>query len=127
ISGISLGAFLTAQIIAVSGKSLYEATLDTMDAITEDLRDNRMEMPKDKPLPTFSEWMRIVQLAVVVPVIQHIIRLKLWPLGEWIAPRVVKSLTKRSEKGIAKAEAEEGKERSYTSAELEEYCNKMLL
>lgn len=127
ITGFALGAFLTGKIVADCAKNLYESSLDTMDAITEDLRDNRAEMPQGKALPTFSEWMRVVQLGVIVPVIQHIIRTKLWPIGEWIAPRVVKSLSARSKKGVETAQKELGNEESYTPAELDEYCNKMLV
>ena len=129
ITGFAWGSFFAAWSIADSSKNLYEATLDTMDVITEDLRDNRTDMPEDQPLPTYKEWLRIIHLAIVVPIIREVIRQKLWPIGDWVGNMTVKALTSKTDRSLAQTAAPviEGQElRRYTPDELQEYCNKLL-
>jgi len=126
ISGLTLGGFLAAWSLSESSKNLYEASLDTMKVIAGDLKDNYQQIAQNHALPTQKEWMRILRLALIVPVVREVIRRKLWPFGDWIANKVVINFTKTTEKGLLSLQTDIETQKTYTKEELQNYCLKLI-
>jgi hypothetical protein len=126
ITGLAIGAFFIAWNLTDHTKNLFESTLQTIDEIIKDMQMGRVAVPSNRKLPTIGEWLRVVRLAVVVPVIREIIRRKLWPIGDWIGNMATKTLTRSNKRAVATFKMAENPEDADSSDELEAYCRQML-
>jgi hypothetical protein len=126
LSGISIAAYIVALNLSEASQKLYAATLDTIKIIAADLKDNYHQIPENQPLPTYKEWIRIVQLALIVPVVRELIRRKLWPLGHWIGNTVVVNLTQTSQKSELVLLAAHDSQQPANREQLQAYSDKII-
>lgn len=126
ITGLSIGAFFIAWNLSDHSKNLFESTIHTIDEIIRDMQMGRVAVPQNRKLPTIGEWLRVIRLAVVVPVIREVIRRKLWPIGDWIGNLATNTLTRSNKRAVATFKMTDNPEDADSSDELEAYCRQML-
>jgi hypothetical protein len=126
ITGLSIGAFVVAKILSSGSQKLYESSLGIMKLIAEDLKINYQKIPQNQPLPSFNDWVRIVRISIVLPVVSALIKNKLWPVGGGLARIVTVNFSQTTESGIKAMPTDSDSQKTYTKEELENYCIKLI-
>jgi hypothetical protein len=126
LCGIAVAAYHIGLDLGETTKKLYAATLDTIKTIGKDLKDNYHQIPDGQRLPSHKEWMRIVQLALIVPVVRELVKRKLWPVGTWIGKLLTLNLTKTSQKGEFLLSKEMEIKEHATKIDLESYSEMII-
>ena len=98
LCGVSVATYLVVASLDKSSLKLYETTLDIVDNISDDLKQNAQNVPLNFELPNYKELLRLVKLSFVIPALKELMIKKLWPLGNWIGNIVVNYLKKVSQK-----------------------------